>query len=568
MDKGRAPWTTLAALVPVHDGHTPATRSQALRGGLLRRMRARRAPSYDAYLDLLAGCPGEYLALTHTLERRLKPLGRHALRRLAHLGGEGLRLLLESLPVPAFVARGCVVGEGWCCLAWNRAAHELLGPEPANAQWLRPDRTPCAPRDLPLRATLLHGTPARDARLFLQDDAGRLRPVLLNARRLAGSSPPRALVVLQPLAAGEVGQAGVSYSLPARPWTRTTHQDALFELSPAPQVLTDRGGAICGANERARELLGAHERELVGAPLAGLLADDALPSLQGALESLASGGHAQARLWLHDRPGIILQAQAGELPTAEGPRVLWVLHDVSAQAETERLRSDLVDLVLHDVRSPLATALLGVEAGERSMERGDGAKARASLAMASGSLRRLGRLVDSLLDVSRLEAGQPLLRATQTEPEPLLRAAASELGPALMAHDLHLEVQVPAGLPALFADGDMILRAVINLLENALKFSPRSGRIWLRAAAQDHGVLISVTDEGPGIPRELQPRVFDKFVGLHVPHAPRGYGLGLAFCKLAAEAHAGWIAVDSSPGRGSTFALWLPERPVFAGGAL
>ncbi|MGQ9684303.1 MAG: ATP-binding protein [Anaerolineae bacterium] len=557
MHRRRAPWTTLAACVPLPDGQVPATRSHVLREGLLRRMQVRRAPSYGAYLDLLAGRPSEYLALTHTLLQQLGPTGRSRLRRPAHLSGQRLRELLEALPAPALIAQGCIAGDGWHAVACNRAARHLLGTEPEGAQWLWSDRTPCAFHDLPLWATLLRGHAVANLRLFVRDDAGRLRPVLLSARRLAGYRPPRALVLLQRLAAGESAAAGVVTS-----WGSAIPVAGVFEFCPVPQVLTDRSGTVWEANERAREVFGAHERELIGTPLAAFVTDESLGSLQEALISLSSSGHGQARLGLQDRPGMVLHAHAGELPTAEGPRVLWVLHDESAQAAAERLRSDLVDLVLHDVRSPLATAMLGVESGERSLERGDVAKARASLAMATGALRRLGRLVDSLLDLSRLEAGQPLLRAGRTEPEPLLRAAAQELEPALSAHGLHLDKQVPADLPAVHADGDMLLRAVINLLENAVKFSPRGARIWLRAAAQDHGVLISVTDEGPGIPRELQPRVFDKFVGLHVPHAPRSYGLGLAFCKLAAEAHAGWIAVDSSPGRGSTFALWVPERPV------
>jgi signal transduction histidine kinase len=206
-----------------------------------------------------------------------------------------------------------------------------------------------------------------------------------------------------------------------------------------------------------------------------------------------------------------------------------------------------------------------LEAAGRNLDRGETAKVRSSLATTGMALRRLGRLVDSLLDISRLEAGQPVLRLAQVQLREVLQVACCEIEPALHAHNLRLDSSLPADLPVVVADGDMILRAVINLLDNAIKFSPSDGCIWLRTTTQDQGVLISITDEGPGIPQELQPRIFDKFVGLHLPHAPRGYGLGLAFCKLAAQAHSGWIAVDSVPGRGSTFALWLPCRPVFAG---
>ncbi len=233
----------------------------------------------------------------------------------------------------------------------------------------------------------------------------------------------------------------------------------------------------------------------------------------------------------------------------------------TATREQERLCCDLVDLLLHDLRSPLATALLGVEAIERALEREDPDRAQRSLEMLAATLRRLSRLVDSLLDISRLEAGQPFVRPSTVDLGELLLQVVHEVSLAVATHGLHLELEVPSGLPTIVADRDMVFRAVINLLDNAIKFSPAGSQVCLRVTPQDQGLTIAVTDQGPGIPRELQARIFDKFVGSHLPQAPRGYGLGLSFCKLAVEAHDGQVSVDSEPGRGSTFSLWFPVTP-------
>jgi PAS domain S-box-containing protein len=389
--------------------------------------------------------------------------------------------------------------------------------------------------------------------LLLRDGAGSCLPVIVDAAPMPGHRA-WAVETIQAAASWEAGAA------PAGQQAATGYYQRVFEESVVPTILTSRSGNILEVNVRAREVLRAHEKELVGAPLAGLLADEALPAYHEAVASLAHSGRARARLTLLAQPDLILDAEAREI-RGDAAFIQWVAHDVTSYVATERLRHDLVDLLLHDLRSPLATSILGVETAERALHGQDKPRAQRSLAAAGVALRRLGRLVDSLLDISHLEAGQPLHRLEEVNPVELLHVAAAEVEPALAGPGLDLQLEVPPNLPTIMADGEMFFRVVINLLDNAIKFSPRDGEVQLTATAQDRGVLICVTDRGPGIPRELQPRIFDKFIGYYLPHAPRGYGLGLSFCKLAVEAHGGWLAVDSSPGKGSTFAVWLPNRP-------
>ncbi len=329
-------------------------------------------------------------------------------------------------------------------------------------------------------------------------------------------------------------------------------------------------------NRQAADLLGSPECALRAEsegcqwlyPDRAPCCDEDLPLYQALW--LGTAAHERSFL-LRDSSGVLrpVIVSAARLPGRYGRRALLSIQATAPgaawrspeQEAADRLRGDLLDLVLHDLRSPLATTILGAETIERYLGQNDIARAQRSLAMTSAALRRLSRLVDSLLDAGRLDAGQSLLHWTEVAPAELLAAAAEEVQLAMAAHNLDLQLELPPDLPAIVADGDMVFRAVINLLDNAIKFSPPRGQIWLKAAAQDYGLLVTVADQGPGIPRELQPRIFDKFIGLHLPQAPRGYGLGLSFCKLAIEAHGGWVAVDSSPGQGSTFALWLPVEP-------
>jgi len=531
-------------------------------------MRARGLSSYEEYVRLLDTSPGEYSALTSALQATLR---RGAWRGLAHVSrSRQLRRWVESLPVPALIAEGIPATHRLRLLACNRPACELLGQAEAalratssHLQWLHHDLTPCQDEDMPIYQAIWQGSATHGKGLLIRDTSGRLRALIVDAQRLRGGRPLaiEILHVARPGDGGPAPEAPLASLREAR--VLFGRYERLFEEAAVALIVTNATATVVEANGRAFRLLGAGEAQVVGQPLASYLTDSTLRPFHEALLSLAHSGQARAQLSLQNQPGIVFETEARQTRSGESSFVQWALHDVTAHVTTDRLRRDLVDLVLHDLRSPLATSILGVDTAERSLERDDTSRAQRSLPMVSAALRRLGRLVDSLLDVSRLEAGQPLLRPGEVEPGQLLTAAAAEVRPALEPRGLHLELEVAPDLPRMAADGDMLFRAVINLLDNAIKFSPPNGQVRLKATAQDYGLLICVSDQGPGVPLALQPRIFDKFVGLHLPQAPRGYGLGLAFCKLAAEAHGGWIAVDSTPGQGSTFALWLPARPEF-----
>jgi signal transduction histidine kinase len=166
--------------------------------------------------------------------------------------------------------------------------------------------------------------------------------------------------------------------------------------------------------------------------------------------------------------------------------------------------------------------------------------------------------VDSLLDLRRLEAGELGLQRLPVAVEALLMEAVEQVQPMVASKHLHLRTVVALDLPPAAADADLLRRVVVNLLDNAIKYTPQGGSITLGAKRSGSTLTVSVRDTGPGVPEGEHERIFNKFTRVQREAAPKGLGLGLAFCKLAIEAHGGRIWVDSERGGGATFFFTLP----------
>ncbi len=233
-----------------------------------------------------------------------------------------------------------------------------------------------------------------------------------------------------------------------------------------------------------------------------------------------------------------------------------------AAAATEQIQRDLLDMTVHDLRAPLSVIQNSLSAAERLIEKGSSAAAAEILHSASHSARQLNRMVKSLLDLGRLENGRAIINRQPIQLNLLFAEVVDLVRPLTQAADQTLVVDLAPTLPAFDGDPDMIIRVIINLVENATKYSPRGGAVTLTARALPDFVVISVIDQGPGIPPHLRDEVFDKYFRIKRDDgAARGVGLGLAFCRLAVEAHGGRIWVDSADGGGSIFAFTLPVAP-------
>jgi signal transduction histidine kinase len=230
--------------------------------------------------------------------------------------------------------------------------------------------------------------------------------------------------------------------------------------------------------------------------------------------------------------------------------------------EAEGLRDDLTNMIVHDLRNPLTAITANLDLIGKTMN--DPAYADAPprfLSSARGAGQRMMGLIDDLLNFSKLEAGElrPVLAPVYLPT--LLNEKEEGFRPQAEKETKTFSVKAPAQLPTLPADAGLISRVIDNLISNAFKYTDSGGHIEVEAEQHDQTLLIHVRDDGQGIPLEYHTRIFDKFVQVaDASGAPlrKGTGLGLAFCRLAVEAHGGKIWVESTPGSGSNFSFTLP----------
>jgi len=228
--------------------------------------------------------------------------------------------------------------------------------------------------------------------------------------------------------------------------------------------------------------------------------------------------------------------------------------------ELDRTKSDFFSSVTHELRTPLATMKMGsglLQAGvEGPLTKGQ----RNLLTALEKEINRLTELVNSILDLSKMEAGMMSFNLEPKNIGPLIDQAIQEVGLLVEAKKINLEVTVTKGLPIIKVDSEKILQALRNIIGNAIKFTPEAGRVTISARSVDHGVEVSVADTGPGIPAENLITVFEKFQQAPAGGSSpiKGTGLGLAISKEIINRHGGKIWAESQPGHGSRVIFVLP----------
>ncbi|MEP7188363.1 MAG: ATP-binding protein, partial [Roseiflexaceae bacterium] len=234
-----------------------------------------------------------------------------------------------------------------------------------------------------------------------------------------------------------------------------------------------------------------------------------------------------------------------------------VFQDLRLIREVERLKSDFVALVSHELRTPL-TAIQGCVQTLLGGGEADPARTHAFLQIIAEQGDRLQELIDNLLSLSQVEAGALRLRRDLVQPQPLIQGVLRQLRDRLSG--LRVQADLAPGLPPISADGRRIEQVLFNLLDNACKFSRPGGAITVRAEHSGNMVIVTVVDQGPGIPLAERERIFERFYQLEQPSTRNvgGSGLGLAICKAIVEAHGGRIWVEDAPGGGAAFSFSLP----------
>jgi two-component system, sensor histidine kinase and response regulator len=226
--------------------------------------------------------------------------------------------------------------------------------------------------------------------------------------------------------------------------------------------------------------------------------------------------------------------------------------------ELEELRDSLVHMVVHDLTSPLTTLDALLEILRRTEADRLSERARTALQHCLGAVDTMKSMVGSVLDVSKMEAGAMKLSPQVCDLAEIGRGLLLAMRGIVGDRRIVLDVE---GAAPVTADADLVTRIIQNLLGNALKFTPREGEIRIRIRADDDALRFSVADTGPGVPKEFQQKIFEKFgqVEAHSGGQRKSTGLGLTFCKLAVEAHGGRIGVESDGKHGSTFWFTLPR---------
>ncbi len=234
-----------------------------------------------------------------------------------------------------------------------------------------------------------------------------------------------------------------------------------------------------------------------------------------------------------------------------------VIRDVTEIRRLEGIRREFVANVSHELRTPLASIKALVE----TLEAGaidDPAVATDFLRRVVGEVDRLAALVDDLLDLARLETGRVTLHREPLDPADLLWRAAERLRPQIERARLRLEVPVRAELPPVYADRARIEQVLLNLIHNAIKFTPAGGTITVDAVESGPVLQVTVRDTGVGVSTEELPRVFERFYKADKARRSDGTGLGLAIAKHIVQVHGGTIWVESAPGEGASFTFTLP----------
>lgn len=240
-------------------------------------------------------------------------------------------------------------------------------------------------------------------------------------------------------------------------------------------------------------------------------------------------------------------------------------HQLDTLEKTSILKSDFVSHVSHELRTPLTSIKAYVEALVDNSDDPQFIQRKEFLDIVSKETNRLIRIVNDVLDVSKIEFGQRPMTRTAVDLGTVVAEVFDMLSPALRDRSVRIEADVPSDLPRIEGDADLIKQVFINLISNAIKYSPRGTTVTVGAREEAVNVLVSVSDQGVGIPKDEIGNVFDKYFRARSQKTSKmeGLGLGLAIVKNIVEQHGGTVRVESKEGSGSTFFFTLPREHCF-----
>ena len=333
----------------------------------------------------------------------------------------------------------------------------------------------------------------------------------------------------------------------------------LFDKSVDPIMVTTMEGIIVAANQKSFEVTHKTFNEIVGRGIVELqeIPDKVVDNLFEEIEKSQSLIY-EANLLNTKGEKIPVEVHVSMINLQGQPSLQWIFRDISERKNLDLLREDLSAMIYHDLRSPLANIISSLELMKAPIAATQDASMIQLFEISDRATERMNRLISSLLDINRLEAGQPITNKKMTDVEKLMDEAIETLHTLAKSKKVVVEKMVFSKIAPILVDEDMIRRVLINLLENAIKFSSEDDKTAIGAKANHDMITIWVEDHGPGIPTEAIEKIFNKFVRLHGNSFAKGLGLGLSFCRTAVLSHGGKIWVENVTGGGSRFILTLP----------
>ncbi len=332
-------------------------------------------------------------------------------------------------------------------------------------------------------------------------------------------------------------------------------------------IMTDASYAILHVNRLVADLFGFEENEAIGQPLATRLPDERLLRLiREATEGAQTAADHPVSFLPIERGGktYFFRPKVTTLRDREGQLygVLMLLQDITQFKELDRLKSDFIATVSHEFRTPVTSINMSVDILDQELLGPLAPKQKELITSAKEDCHRLTKLARELLQLSKLESGRVQLGEEELTLHDVVESSLRPLQIQFQEKNVRLFADVPSTLPTILADEQQVSWVIMNLVTNALKYTPAGGSVSVSGREDDRAVRLEVKDTGVGIAKEHCDRIFDKFVQIKQTSdsTPGSVGLGLAIAKEIVEMYGGRIWVESVIGTGSTFSVVLPIR--------
>jgi two-component system, OmpR family, phosphate regulon sensor histidine kinase PhoR len=321
-------------------------------------------------------------------------------------------------------------------------------------------------------------------------------------------------------------------------------------------LIVDEENRVKLINPAAQRMFDVTERTAIGRSVVEVIRNHQLVEL---LRKCQATGEQQTTTLELSAERLFLQAIATSLKQAIPGSTLLLVQDLTRLRRLETVRQDFISNVSHELRTPLASLkALAETLQEGALE--DPPAAHRFLGRMETEIDTLTQMVQELLELARIESGRVPLRRQAILPKALVSHAVERMSMQAERAGLRLCLECPEDLPPVSADPDRMEQVLVNLLHNAVKFTPPGGEIVVSAAPEEGRVIFSVRDTGVGIPAKDLPRIFERFYKADRARSGGGTGLGLSISRHIVETHGGKIWADSIQGKGSTFYFSLPVQ--------